>query len=350
MNDKTLVSRPNPADLGLQHFPDATDNFVSHPSQAKPGIHVYPDKLYVVTCLENPLRWRSRYANYYAFQKHVADSGAILVTVELAMGGRQFEVTQKDDPYDLQVRTRDELFHKENLQNLGAERLPHGVQYVAFIDADAIFTRQDWAQETMHLLQHYDVIQMFSNYVDLRPDHTTCSPVPSFMYNYYHDGDCFPDPYCHYKPRKWSGAPGLAWAYRIEALDKLGRLLDRCILGGGDSHMAFGLVGQKDLAKLHQEVKHSTDAYRKYIAEWQINASILNKNVGYMDGTLLHKWHGERGKRGYTTRWKILDDDQFDPYVDVKLDHQGVLVWTGNKPKLRDDVRHYFRSRSEDQC
>ena len=51
-------------------------------------IHTFPDKLHVVTMLENPLRWRSRYWNYWMFERECAAAGAILYTAEVAFGGR----------------------------------------------------------------------------------------------------------------------------------------------------------------------------------------------------------------------------------------------------------------------
>jgi hypothetical protein len=63
---------------------------------------------------------------------------------------------------------------------------------------------------------------------------------------------------------------------------------------------------------------------------------------------MIHKWHGPRALRGYTERWKILEANAFDPYLDLRPDEHGVFEFTGNKPKLRDDVRQYFRSRNED--
>ena len=124
--------------------------------------------------------------------------------------------------------------------------------------------------------------------------------------------------------------------------------MDRCILGGGDSHMAYGLLQQTELAKLHLEMLGATDSYRRYLATWQANAARLKKNVGYMEGSLLHKWHGPKAKRGYNSRWKILETNKFDPFTDLMPDHQGVLRLTGTKPQLRDDLRAYFRSRQED--
>jgi hypothetical protein len=39
------------------------------------------------------------------------------------------------------------------------------------------------------------------------------------------------------------GATGGAWAFRRPAFDAVGGLLDTCILGSADWHMAFGLAG-----------------------------------------------------------------------------------------------------------
>ena len=42
-----------------------------------------------------------------------------------------------------------------------------------------MFTRTDWVQETLHQLQHFDVVQMFSTYSDLGPKHKAAA-YPSF--------------------------------------------------------------------------------------------------------------------------------------------------------------------------
>lgn len=338
----------------LQHYPDKTDKYISHPAEAQPGIHVFPDKLYVVTALENPLRYRSRYRNYWDFHKHVTDSGAILITVELALGDRPFEITEPGNAHHVQIRTRDEMFRKEGLQNLGAERLPLGARYVAFVDADMIFSRGDWCQETLHLLQHYDIIQMFSHYIDLGPAQQVIrQPTPSVLYSYYQgDTQVLPNPdlvqsYGGSTNNYLPGATGLAWAYRIEALDALGRLMDRAILGSADWYMCYALL-QRDDFRLKEETAKVTPHYRDYLYSWITNAQRIKANVGYMEGLAIHKWHGPKAKRGYSTRWKILEDNNFDPIVDLITSHQGVYNWTGNKPKLRDEVRKYLRSRNED--
>ena len=76
------------------YTPCECSRFVDHPSQARPGIHALPDRLHVVTMLENPLRWHSRYWNYWMFERECEAAGAILYTAEVAFGERHFEVTE----------------------------------------------------------------------------------------------------------------------------------------------------------------------------------------------------------------------------------------------------------------
>jgi hypothetical protein len=53
-------------------------------------------------------------------------------------------------------------------------------------------------------------------------------------------------------------------------------------------------------------------------------------------------------ERGYSSRDQILVKHQYDPGRDVYPDWQGVLQLAPGKPGLRDAIRAYFISRSED--
>ena len=159
MLKQPFIPDPNPQD------------FIDHPSHAKPGIHPFPDKLHVVTAIINPQRFRSRYDLFRAFEHRVDTSSAVLHVVEVAFGGRHFEITRPDNPNHLQLRIHmEELWHKENSLNLliadVIRRIPQA-KYFAWVDADVQFARADWAQETLHQLQHYHVVQMWSMCQDL---------------------------------------------------------------------------------------------------------------------------------------------------------------------------------------
>jgi hypothetical protein len=336
---------------------------VDHPSQMRQGLAPFPDRLYVVTAISNPVRYLSRYRLYRQFEKHCADSGAILHAVECAFGERPFEITQADNPRHVQVRSLDELWHKENLLNIGINRLPPEAKYIAWIDADVHFLRPDWVQETLHQLQHYHVVQMFSQSMDLGPQYQQVDAAISWTESIKQglnfkgvtqlqqlvDGS-----HIHNVPIKspWvRGAwhSGLAWAATREAFNAVGGLIDIAILGSADRNMAAGLYG------FMEDTIDPTfsPGYRRELLRWQERAERhIRRDVGQVDGILAHYWHGSKRLRFYTERWKILSKWQFDPLTDIKRDAQG--LWQLEDAHdlrsigLRDDLRRYFRARDED--
>jgi hypothetical protein len=285
------------------------------------------------------------------FRRHMAQSPNVeLRVVELAYGRRPFEVTDPAHPLDLQLRTVGDapVWAKETLLNLGIARFGADWKYGAYIDADFHFTRHDWALETVHLLQHYDFVQLYSSYSALSAEHRPHKLSPSFAYGFMngrkgwrpagHKKDSYATPY-------W-GATGGAWGFRRPAFDTVGGLLDFAILGSADWHMAYGLAGQKD-PSLHQYRKNCP-VYVGMIEDWQKRAARLTENFGCVDNHALHFFHGDYKLRGYGERPQILIRNHFDPHTDISRDWQGLWQLNGNKPALRDDLRLYFLSRSED--
>lgn len=337
---------------------------IDHPSHARVGIHPFPDRLHVLTTLFNPVRYNSRYFNYNLFERHVESAGAILYTVEIAFGGRKFEITTPDNPRHLQLRANDEqeIWLKENSINLLMQRLPVDAKYLAWIDADVKFVRPDWAQETLHLLQHYQFLQMFSKAQDLGPDYEPLSVTPGYVFGQFNQPeDIDPNtdkPFYYYyggktKDGQWSYRhPGFAWAARRSALDLVGGLIDHTILGSADWMMAHALFG--DVEKTISQ--GYTDNYKRLTREWQARAERhIQRNVGYMPGTVNHYFHGKKSNRHYSDRWKLLVDTKFDPLTDLKRDTQGLYALEDNDGiagdrfiKLRDGLRKYSRLRDED--
>lgn len=310
------------------------------PSQRQ--IHIQPISapLYVITVIFNQNRYYSRHKHWYMWEKHVKDSGGIPVTVEIVLRDRHHEVTDPSNPYHVQLRVESELWFKENGGNVGMSWIPHDFEYVAFADADIVFTRPDWVTETLHMLQHYDAVQMFSSLSYLDSNNRIHNQMDGFVYSHLNQ-KTIPKEYGH------RGAVGGAWAYRRSAIEKLGGLLETCILGSGDWHMAFALAGRDDV---HPEMKFECiPQYVKSIQDWAERAKDLRGNIGYVDAHALHYWHGPLKNRGYSTRWKILTENNFDPYADLHKDWQGLLSLTKKKPVLRDEIRAYFRARNEDQ-
>jgi len=277
--------------------------------------------------------------------KRAECAGAVVWVVELAYGGRPFEVTTEDNPQHIQLRSDQEVWHKETMINIGIACLPTDWEYAAWIDADVAFVNANWVQETIQQLQHFCIVQMFHTAVDTDAEGLLTNSFTGFPASVQEEGlPLKGDDYYYYYGKKGKFHPGYAWAIRREAWNTIGGLLDINIVGGGDHQMAFGLYGNIDKAIPFK----STTSYRHVLMAWQNSALMLNKNIGFVPGTLLHYWHGQKVNRGYFDRWKILADNKFDPILDIRRDWQGLWMLTGSKPNLRDDLIKYFRDRQED--
>jgi hypothetical protein len=276
--------------------------------------------------------------------------------VECAFGNRPYEVTEAENPRHVQVRSAHEFWQKESLINIGIGRLPRDSRYVAWIDADLTFSRPDWVQETIQQLQHYPIVQMFSEAHDLDSDGTILTSFRSFAWIHIQgiprkkgQGPYGGAPVGPHSPRigYWHH-PGFAWAARREALDLIGGLFDVAVVGEADYIMAKAIVGEA-LDVLYPGV---SAGYRKAVIDWQTQAAKLRSNFGYVPGSVIHHWHGPKASRKYWDRCSILSKSQFDPSTDLKRDWQGLyqLVDQGHERSilLRDSIREYFRGRNED--
>jgi hypothetical protein len=299
------------------------------------------DRFHVVTAIFNPFRYQTHYDNYRRFARHMAESGAQLTTIELAFGDRPFVVTEPGNPAHVQVRGRSELWLKENLLNLAVARLPADWKYVAWIDCDIEFLREDWVEETVQALQHYHVVQPWSDVYDLGPQRQHLEHHRSFCRQYVTGARWGADyGYWH---------SGYAWAMTRQAWDWLGGLLDSCIVGSADYHMAHALIGE--VGRTYKvNPTDGLDGYARQLLRWQGAAERhVCRNIGYVDGAIRHFWHGPKANRRYVDRWRIIHDNGFDPELDLKRNSFGVFELTGRSIRLRDELRAYFRQRNDDQ-
>jgi hypothetical protein len=195
---------------------------------------------------------------------------------------------------------------------------------------------------------------MFSEAQDLDPDHRVIRTAKGFAACYV-EGVPKPEGYepYYYQDKKkgpilWH--PGFAWAARRDAFDHFDSgLVDFAILGAADNHMAHALVGCVK-ESVHPKVN---PGYKRKLEKWEREVEKhLRRKIGYVDGLILHYWHGKKVDRKYWDRWKILVDNKFNPDIDLKYDWQGIhqLVdhGTPRSIQLRDDIMRYFRQRNED--
>jgi hypothetical protein len=311
------------------------------------------DSLYVITAIFNPCLYKTRYKLYYEFEKRCNDANMLLYTVEAAFKKQPFQVTNSKNKKHIQVRTDHELWLKENLLNIAIDRLPKTAKYIAWIDADVIFTNPNIVEDTIKSLKKYDVVQMFSHCMDLDPtysclytkDNTIKLPQQSSCYRYVQNG--FKHLITRDELNSEIGHTGYAWAATKEALQYTKGLLDFAILGSADKYMLHAWVGRIE-GSINQQL--FSDEYNQAIKNWSDQATNINKNVGYVNGLLLHYFHGTKKNRGYGNRGKILQKHKFDPLVDIKKSKNNVIMFSGNKPLLENVIYDYFKSRKEDSA
>lgn len=288
----------------------------------------------VIAVISNPHRYKRRYQLFEEFCVRMKREPKVrLTTVELQQRGMPFQTSA-----DIKLRTDHILWLKECLMNVAVNHLPPDWEYVAWIDADVEFVNKDWVADTINQLQIYSVVQLWSHATDLGPNGEILQVHSSFMYNYMHK--------THYNPcygNYWH--PGYAWACRRSAYNNFGGFIEFSILGSADLHMASAFVGRakSTIPKgLHPN-------YTKLIEIFEARCEkYIKRNVGYVNGTVLHYFHGDKKNRKYWERWNILRRNDYDPLADIKKDDNQLLQLESDKIQLRDDLREYFRGRNED--
>jgi len=304
------------------------------------------DHLYVLAVISNPAEFESRIQLYEQFKAYVEkEHNATLYTAELVYPGQRYRVTSENDPRHLQLVGEEEVWAKENMINLLEKRLPRDWEKLAWIDADVLFARQDWVDATLTQLDRHDVVQMFSECRDLTPEYETIpnAVFRGIVHQYYTNPRfCLTDgPYT-----KRTGHTGYAWACTRSAWDRMGGLIDFSIMGSADYQMSCAWFGEASSSTYNGAY---SEGYCQMISEF--GERVKGFSLGYVDGLLVHNYHGAKSNRGYGTRWKILADSGYDPRTDL-IKTNGIISLHPKSERfefLKGQLFQYFRSRNEDE-
>lgn len=314
--------------------------------------------LHVVVVVSNPVRFHSRYrlARQCIERLHRTPNCKVHV-VEAAFGDRHHELRDSCEALGvnfLGLRTRHELWHKENMINLAVrDLLPRNWKYLAWVDADVFWpdnsdgTPFNWPLETIHQLQHHSVVQPWKDCLDLGFNgdimlNERLQPMVHTSFCFVHTKGV-PKQTHSSQPYKYAHS-GFAWACTREFWENVGGLMDWCIVGSADHHMAFALINQVHVS-VHGKMP---EEFKRKAREWQHAAYRMTQgNLGFVRTRIDHRFHGSKAKRFYRERWEIFIQHKFNPYTDLGRDAQGLLYLIG-KPGLESDIRSYMRSRMED--
>jgi len=298
------------------------------------------DPLYVIIPYFNYCGFKRRRELFLEFYDRIKDNPRIrIILCEATEVGKSFELpTNLPNVFiHVHIYTKDQLWIKENLINIAVRRLPTHWKYMAWIDSDIHFINDNWVEHLISRFEKYDVVQLFSTVVYMGPHNEALKTDKSFGYMYRKSGKQYTQTY-----RYGFWHPGFAWACTKEAYNTMGGLIDYSILGSGDHHMALGLISKIECS--HPKNIHSN--YRNLLREFE--NKVRHLKLGYIDGTILHYWHGDLKLRRYKERWRVLTDHKYDPLIDVLKDPMGLYQLTESGGKLDNDLRDYFAGRLED--
>jgi len=238
------------------------------------------------------------------------------------------------------------MWQKERLLNIAISHLPSQCKKVAWLDCDVLFENHDWAKETSLMLNYYKVIQPFKEAIRLPRNATSYNGIGerynSFGYIFKHNPLAVTE-------GKFDvhGHTGFGWASHKGILKKHG-FYDVCIAGTADHMMAHSFVGDWD-TECVRRILGRNDAFYNHYLNWSkdIYKSVRSR-VAYVDGTILHLWHGDLQNRKYVDREKLLESNRYDPFKDIELDKNNCWKWRHNNKELKEWAKEYFVLRKED--
>lgn len=303
--------------------------------------------IHIIGVVTNHQRWNSRLRLARHWIQHMLETPNVkLHIIEATHKNHCPELAPKNCEYDyvnLQVSTHAWL--KESLINYGCHRAIHrdGAKYLGHIDMDVFFeNQQTWAQAALHELQVHPFMQPWSHAVDLGP-HNQILLAPESFGSVQQTGKplkiekCIGYSYPH---------PGYAWCYTSKFFLGLpGRgLLDFCVVGNADWHMAWAAIGMGRKTLRHEY----SNEYKHRVLEWgRIASRMTHGQIGYIEGFIKHPFHGSKENRFYISRAHILTKNKYCPSEHIRYDDNGIIHLVNN-PGLEHDIMKYGRSRKED--
>ena len=309
------------------------------------------DGFWAVTAYFNPMRYRRRLANYRTFREHL---DLPLAAIELSYG-ETFELGERDADILIRKRGNAVLWQKERLFNLAIRELPPACNKVIWMDCDVVLRNAGWPYQVADALDRHTIVHPYSTVRHLSAgaspgerDDGTVTKVGLSVVSKLLSATGGSRPTSSDEMRRLGldrGAWGLACAGRRGVIEKHG-LYDACILGSGDRAVLCAALGAFDLAR---EVIGMNEAFADHYMAWaRPFHEAVNGDVGCVDNSLDHLWHGTMEHRSYRQRHQEMRAFGFDPLRDLATEDNGCWRWGSDKKDLHDFVRSYFSARRED--
>jgi len=241
----------------------------------------------------------------------------------------------------LTLRSSSLMWHKEQMLNRLAEHLITIEDYdaVNMVDADILFTNDDWAQRIRAQLEDYQVVQSYSEGKSGWQPGGACQSERQGVV-------------ARWMKKQSTNAnyPGGGWAARAEVWLDAG-LFEYNLVGGGDTAFAsallYPLVGGdywlefpwSKISGTYQEAYHN---YRECLNE------IVGSSISYVKQEALFQIHGARSNRNYINRHRLLQDIDLRPGKELHRNTDGLLEWVHLDGERARKISQYFLGRDCD--
>jgi len=283
----------------------------------------------IIACFFNPENSPYRILAFQKWYRSIKHLNHLIIECLI---GEQTKSQLPESPHIIRTRADSLLFHKESLLNLAVTLLPRKYKYVFWVDADVLFTNQNWLVDGVESLQSCPLVQLFSWCVHL--DKYQIQPA----FNLETAKDCASN-LEQRNPKVWRsfaytynttslgtsenydlhGHVGFAWGARREVLDNC-LLYEKALVGGADHILAHACVGQIP----HPCIQKGFADNLNEVIDWSKKFYKASKGwLGYVHGDLYHLWHGEIKNRRYLKR---------------------IQDFTGSTKKLTKDKKGFYRA------
>lgn len=271
----------------------------------------------------NPVKSKRMVMNYlYTIEKFKL-AKIPYYTMELVYDGRNPEIADA-----FHVRSSSYIFEKENLCYLLEKRIPTNYTKLLFLDADLVFSDEDWYNKLSEKLNSYEVVQPFTNAIWLNLEYNYI--IRQRMTCVFNKDKS--------KSNSAGAHVGFAWAFQRSYFNEVG-MFRYAIVGCGDSYSSILYLNNTSFLNSGADIKAVLSKFN------MLFNSSKRPSISYLNGNVFHLWHGSIENRNYVKRVEILSG--IEDISNILTENQdGIFEFTD--PTLNEKMYNYFSNRDDD--
>jgi len=317
-------------------YDDIMSYFMSRKEDGDVELITDVNDMAVVSVHFNWANFNSPVKNLHRFILDMESNNVPLYGVELSLSGK-FETEKYANWIKIKVNRENVCFQKESCINMLEKILPEKYTKIAWIDHDIYFKNRQWYIEASNKLNHYKVIQLFSKEIFTDQFGREVDYINGLM--------SLGGPNAEIEARKYIGTPGAALAARRKLWKDGGGLFPYSFMGGGDSVFLYSMYANLTDPSMQRACGYHKK-FKPYFDWKEVTTTYVNESCSYIDGEIVHYWHGEKKDRKYTQRHAISDNINWAK--SLKIDKNGILEIYNADYRVYNDIYCYFKDRNED--